>query len=575
MSDNENIQDYPFRRGVLLSLFVCVVCLMILRAYDLQILRKEFYREKGDARSIRVETVPAHRGMITDRNGHPLAISTPVSSINAKPIELLQSDADHGQLARLLGITPAALVSLLKERIGREDIYLKRQVTPEIQKQILDLGLPGVFSRREYRRYYPAGEVTAHIVGFTNVDDQGQEGLELAYNEWLLGNDGKKRVLKDKFGRIIENIESIHPVANGKDLQLSIDRRIQYLAYRELKAAVNLHKARSGSLVMLDAKTGEVVAMVNQPSYNPNNRSSLKSNHFRNRAVTDVFEPGSTMKPFTILAGLESGLYQASSMIDTTPGRYKVGNHVIRDMNNYGELDVPSIIKKSSNVGATKIALSLEPSYFWQTLSKVGLGQPTGSGYPGESSGRLDGFNNWSEVELATLSFGYGVSVTTLQLAQAYSVLAADGLLLPISFTKVSGSITARRVLSADVVREVRTMMEAVVGPEGTGKLASVVGYRVAGKTGTVHKSTVGGYAEDRYLSLFAGMVPASDPRLVMVVMIDEPQQGQYYGGQVAAPVFSRVMDGAVRLLNLPPDDIPGRAVPLVADNQPNHEAVQ
>lgn len=573
---NENvIKDYPLRRTVVLSMFGLLMGILIWRAYDLQILRKDFLRDHGDARSVRVVNIPAHRGMITDRNGEPLAISTPVYSIWTIPNTLLQSGESLTELANLLKIKTNDLKELLIARKGRQFVYLKRHVTPEIEQKIMSLELPGIYREREYKRYYPAGEVTAHIVGFTNIDDQGQEGLELAYNEWLNGKDGKKRVLKDRLGRVIENIESIEPASNGKDLELSIDRRIQYLAYRELKAAVNYHKARSASLVMLDAKTGEVVAMVNQPSYNPNNRSGLKSDHFRNRTVTDVFEPGSTMKPFTIAAALESGQYQANTTINTAPGFFKVGTHTIRDVKNYGELNVATVIKKSSNVGATKIALSLEPNYFWKILTKVGFGQPTGSGYPGESSGRLDGYNNWSEVELATLSFGYGLSVTALQLAQAYSVLAADGLLLPISFSKVTGKITARRVLSKNVAKQVRTMMEAVVKPGGTGKLASVIGYRVAGKTGTVHKSTRGGYAEDRYLSIFAGMAPASDPKLVMVVMIDEPKQGQYYGGQVAAPVFSKVMDGSLRLLNLAPDNIPGMNDSLVADERSMQQVVQ
>ena len=575
MKQQDIIKDYPFRRVVVMTMFGVIVSVLVWRAFDLQILRKEFLRDHGDARSVRVVNIPAHRGMIMDRNGEPLAISTPVHSIWTIPNEILQSGIDIKPLASLLEIDKNELTSLLKERAGRQFVYLKRHVDPELHSKIMALNIPGVYQQREYRRYYPAGEVTAHIVGFTNIDDQGQEGLELAYNEWLKGKDGKKRVLKDRLGRVIENIESIEPAANGKDLYLSIDRRIQYLAYRELKTAVTQHKARSGSLVMLDAKTGEVVAMVSQPSYNPNNRSGLKSDHFRNRTVTDVFEPGSTMKPFTILAGLDSGKYDESSIINTAPGYYKVGTHFIRDIKNYGELELPAIIQKSSNVGASKVALSLEPDYFWKTLTKVGFGHPTGSGYPGESGGRLDGYNNWSEVELATLSFGYGISVTALQLAQAYSVIAANGLLLPISYSKVSGSITAKRVIQKPVVQQVRLMMEAVVNPGGTGRLASVVGYRVAGKTGTVHKSTRGGYAEDRYLSIFAGMAPASDPRLVMVVMIDEPQQGQYYGGQVAAPVFSRIMDGSLRLLNVPPDNVPGMNQPLMADTKHSHEAVQ
>ncbi len=574
MSDVNKINSYPFRRGMILTLFGIIVCVLMWRGIELQILRKDFLRDHGDARSVRIVTIPAHRGMITDRNGEPLAISTPVFSIWTMPSELLQSGSDLKKLAELLEMKTVSLKRLLKERTGRKFVYLKRHVTPEVDEQIMALNLSGVYRQREYRRYYPASEVTAHMVGFTNIDDQGQEGLELAYDEWLQGTDGKKRVLKDRLGRVIQNIESIEPAANGKDLQLSIDRRIQYLAYRELKAAVKHHKAKSASLVMLDTRNGEVVAMVSQPSYNPNNRSGLKSDHFRNRTITDVFEPGSTMKPFTIATALESGQYNLSSLIDTAPGYYQVSGHTIRDSKNYGEIDVPTVIQKSSNVGASKIALSLEPEFLWKMLSKIGFGQPTGSGFPGESSGRLDGYNNWSEVELATLSFGYGLSVTALQLAQAYSVIAADGLVLPVSFTKVSGTISATRAMSPEVAQQVRTMMEAVVKPGGTGRLAAVVGYRVAGKTGTVHKSIRGGYAENRYLSLFAGMAPASDPRLVLIIMIDEPQLGQYYGGQVAAPVFSRVMDGALRILNLSPDNIPGVNTPLVAGVEKIAEAV-
>ena len=575
MTEPKDYPQYPLRRALVLGVFGVFACVLAWRAFDLQILQQESLRGHGDARSIRVVNIPSHRGMIMDRNGEPLAISTPVHSIWTTPSELLQSGSDFGPLAKLLGMKTQQLKNILTERSGRKFVYLKRHVKPELEQKIMALNLPGIYRDREYRRYYPAGEVTGHIVGFTNIDDQGQEGLELAYDQWLQGKDGKKRVLKDRLGRIIENIESIEPAANGKDLKLSIDRRIQYLAYRELKAAVTHHQARSGSLVILDAKTGEVMAMVNQPSYNPNNRSGLKSDHFRNRAVTDLFEPGSTMKPFTIMAALDSGQYDVTTKINTTPGFHKVGTHVIRDIHNYGEIDIPSVIQKSSNVGASKIALSLEPSFLWKNFSRLGFGQPTGSGYPGESSGRLDGYNNWSEVELATLSFGYGLSVTNLQLAQAYSVIASDGLLLPVSFTKATDTITARRVMSAEVTRQVRTMMESVTQAGGTGQRAAVMGYRVAGKTGTVHKSTRGGYAEDRYISLFAGMAPASNPKLVMVVMVDEPKSGQYYGGQVAAPVFSKVMDGAMRILNLSPDNIPSNNTPLMAGIKKNTESVQ
>ena len=529
---------------------------LLFRAVDLQVLNKEFLQDRGDARALRVVKIPAHRGMITDRNGESLAISTPVNSIWAVPRKVLASNSRLDLLAKYLQMNDEELITLLKDRIGRQFVYLKRHVVPALADEVMILDIPGISLQREYRRYYPAGEVTSHVLGFTNIDDSGQEGLELAYDSWLKGLPGRKRVLKDRLGRVIENIESIRTPDPGKQLVLSIDRRVQYLAYRELKAAVNHYKARAGTLIMLDVNTGEIIAMVGQPSYNPNNRTGLKSGNYRNRALTDVFEPGSTLKPFTIAAALESGLYDLKTTIDTRPGFFKVGDHIIRDHRNYGVLDLATIIKKSSNIGASKIALSLEPQDFWTSLVGVGFGQATGSGFPGEVSGFLNSYNNWSEVEQATMSFGYGMSVTALQLARAYMVFATDGMMLPVSFLKVTEPVSASRVFSASVARQVREMLEAVVQKGGTGYRASIEGYRVAGKTGTVHKTVAGGYSEDRYLSLFAGMAPASKPRLIAVVIIDEPQGDQYYGGLVAAPVFSSVMAGALRLLDVPPDDL-------------------
>ena len=545
------------RRWFLLSLYtVCMACLLF-RAVDLQVFNKEFLQDHGDARALRVVKIPAHRGMITDRNGESLAISTPVNSIWAVPRKVMAADAKLDQLAKYLHMDEKELTSLLRDRIGRQFVYLKRHVAPALAEQVMLLDIPGISLQREYRRYYPAAEVTSHVLGFTNIDDSGQEGIELAFDNWLKGSPGSKRVLKDRLGRIIENIESITTPDPGNELVLSIDRRVQYLAYRELKSAVNHHKARAGTLVMLDVKTGEIIAMVGQPSYNPNNRTGLKSGHYRNRALTDVFEPGSTLKPFTIATALESGLYDLNSTIDTHPGFFKVGDHTIRDHRDYGVIDLATVIKKSSNIGASKIALSLEPLYFWSILTKVGFGQATGSGFPGEVSGYLNPYNNWSEVEQATMSFGYGISTTALQLAQAYMPFATDGLMLPVSFLKVTEPVKASRVFSASVARQVRTMLETVVQKGGTGNRAFVEGYRVAGKTGTVKKTVVGGYSEDRYLSLFAGMAPASNPRLIAVVIIDEPKGDQYYGGLVAAPVFANVMAGALRLLDVPPDDLP------------------
>jgi cell division protein FtsI (penicillin-binding protein 3) len=557
MRKQAKVMEFPMRRWFLLSLYTICMAGLLFRAVDLQVLNKEFLQDHGDARALRVVKIPAHRGMITDRNGESLAISTPVNSIWAVPRKVMAADAKLDQLAKYLHMDEKELSSLLKDRIGRQFVYLKRHVAPALAEQVMLLNIPGISLQREYRRYYPAAEVTSHVLGFTNIDDSGQEGIELAYDNWLKGSPGSKRVLKDRLGRVIENIESINTPDPGNELVLSIDRRVQYLAYRELKSAVNHHKARAGTLVMLDVKTGEIIAMVGQPSYNPNNRTGLKSGHYRNRALTDVFEPGSTLKPFTIATALESGLYNLKSTIDTHPGFFKVGDHTIRDHRDYGVIDLVTVIKKSSNIGASKIALSLEPLDLWSTLTKVGFGQATGSGFPGEVSGYLNPYNNWSEVEQATMSFGYGISTTALQLAQAYMPFATDGMMLPVSFLKVTEPVSSSRVFSASVARQVRTMLETVVQKDGTGNKALVEGYRVAGKTGTVHKTTVGGYSEDRYLSLFAGMAPASNPRLIAVVIIDEPQGDQYYGGLVAAPVFANVMAGALRLLDVPPDDLP------------------
>jgi len=540
--------------GLMLSGFV----LLAARSAQLQLVDHEFLQGQADARHLRVVEVPAHRGMMTDRNGEPLAISTPVQSVWANPKELVAAPADLRGLARLLKLKPEQLQRLLGQRKSREFVYLRRHLSPDLADQVMALGIPGLYLQQEYRRYYPAGEVAAHLVGFSNVDDQGQEGLELAFDDWLSGEPGAKRVVKDGRRHIIENVENIRSARPGKALVLSIDRRIQYLAYRELKAAVRQHRARSGSMVVLDNRTGEVLAMVNQPAFNPNNRKRLKPDKMRNRALTDVFEPGSTMKPFVIAAALESGDYRPASRIDTSPGLVQVGVHTIRDKHDYGLLDLTGVLRKSSNVGASKIALALEPEDFWTGLSDAGFGVVTESGFPGEASGYLADFNRWRDIERATLAYGYGLSVTGMQLAQAYSVLANDGYRVPITLLKrdADSELERRAVFGPMVARAVRKMMESVVAADGTAPLAAVNGYRVAGKTGTAHKSEAGGYAEKRYLSVFAGMAPASDPRLVAVVVINEPSNGEYYGGKVAAPVFSRVMAGALRLLNIPPDAV-------------------
>ncbi len=551
-----SLPTYPVRRALILGLLSIVMALLIWRALDLQVFNKDFLQVQGEARHLRVVSVPAHRGMILDRNGEPLAISTPVDSVWANPQELLAARAQWPQLAKLLQLDAKKLAQHLLARKQREFVYLERRINPDLAQQVMALNIPGVSLQREYRRYYPTSEVSAHVLGFTNVDDVGQEGLELAYDDWLRGIPGSKRVLKDRMGHTVEDVESLRAPRPGRDLQLSLDRRIQYLAYRELKAAVLEHQAHSGSAVILDVPTGEVLAMVNLPAYNPNNVSGKRTERYRNRAVTDVMEPGSTIKPFTIAAALETGLYQANTPIDTRPGLFKVGQKIIRDTHDYGLIDVAGVIQKSSNVGASKISLTIPPESLWKVLSGVGLGLSTTSGFPGEARGSLPAYQSWREIERATISFGYGLSVTPLQLAQAYTVLAGDGRLRPVSFVPVSNPAPGRAVLTEKTVAAVRVMLESAVNEGGTGTLAHVAGYRVAGKTGTVHKLGSDGYLEDRYLSLFAAIAPASKPRLVMVIVINEPNPKEYYGGLVAAPVFAKVMAGALRLLDVPPDDL-------------------
>ncbi len=547
-------------QGRRIFLYLCMglaAVTLLYRAVCLQVLDKEFLLHQGEARHLRVVSLPAHRGMIQDRNGEPLAISTPVESVWINPQELGGEQQRVPELAKLLSMDRDKVQRLLASRADREFVYLQRHISPALATQVNDLRIPGVYLQREYRRYYPAAEVTAHVVGKTNIDDAGLEGLELAYEEWLAGEPGAKRVVKDGQHHIIEDVESISRPRPGKDLRLSIDRRIQYLAYRELKAAVQEHKARSGSAVVLDVRSGQVLAMVNQPSFNPNSRKRMQRSSMRNRAVTDVFEPGSTMKPFIVATALETGRYRPDTPVSTSPGWFRVGVNTVRDVHDYGDLDVTGVIRKSSNVGITKIALSLSVEDIWTDLAEVGFGEQTYSGFPGEASGLLSHHGGWNAIETATLAYGYGISVTALQLAQAYAVLAADGIRRPVAFLQDTAVAEERRVMSQQVARQVRAMLQQAAGPEGTAPAAQIAGYTVAGKTGTVHKSVAGGYSDNKYLSVFAGMAPASDPRLVMVVMIDEPGNGKHYGGQVAAPVFSKVISGALRLLAVPPDNLP------------------
>ncbi len=524
------------------------------RATYLQVVSADYLKTQGQARHSRVIKDNSHRGMVLDRNLVPLAISTPVDSVWAHPETALEERKNIAPLARLLDMTPRELTSLLERNSEREFVYLKRHVSPDVAARVTALKAPGVALLREYRRFYPAGPVAGHVVGFTNVDDQGQEGLELAYDAWLRAVSGTKRVLKDLRGNAVELVESLRLPVAGKDLVTSIDRRIQYLAYRELKAAVTTNHARGGSAVVLDAATGEVLALVNEPDFNPNNRTHLRSDSFRNRAVTDLYEPGSTLKPFTVAAALESGKFSADTMIDTAPGLFQVGSKTIRDLHNYGAISVARVIEKSSNVGASKIALSLGREPLWNMLRRVGFAAPTGSRLPGEVAGLLHPYTRWVPIEQATISYGYGISVTTLQLARAYAVLANGGELVLVTLLRQDAAPTRVRVMSEKVARQVGRMLELAVGSDGTGAAARVADYRIAGKTGTVHKLTASGYAADDYVAWFAGFAPAEQPRLVMIVAIDGPRGGKYFGGEVAAPVFGQVMSGALRLLDIPPD---------------------
>ncbi len=552
MSDQNEIRVPVTRLYACLAIVVLAALGLVGRAFNLQIMETDFLREQGEARFMREVEVPVRRGNILDRNGEPLAVSTPVDSVWVNPGELLQSPDDIARLAAVIGADADEIERRLTQRAQKEFVWLKRRLHPDLASEIETLQLPGVFLQKEYRRFYPAGEVAAHVIGFTNIDDIGQEGLELAYNDWLRGKPGVKRVIRDRLGRTVEHAELIRESVPGQDIELTIDRRLQYLAYRELKRIVLKHGARSGSVVVLDIESGEVLAMVNRPSYNPN-QPNIDSEGLRNRAVTDVFEPGSVMKPFSIASALEAGTVRPDSPIDTTPGTIRISGYTISDHHNYGPLDVTRVITKSSNVGATKIALELKPEQMWNTYDRLGFGTVTGTGFPGESAGVLRNHRRWRKVEQATLSYGYGLSVTTLQLAAAFATIADDGRMRRPSLIR-GASNPAVSVIDPHIARQVAAMLETVTGPEGTGKSARISNYRVSGKTGTSRKASAAGYAS-RYIASFAGFAPSSEPRLVCVVVINDPTGEQYYGGQVAAPLFSTIMSGALRLLDIAPDN--------------------
>jgi cell division protein FtsI (penicillin-binding protein 3) len=549
-------RSYRWRSTLVLTLIALGALGLAARAVELQLVDHGFLAKQGDDLSLRIVKIAAHRGAITDRNGEPLALSTPVDSVWVNPQELNDNIEQLPKLAKALSQDPLALARRVTSNLDREFMYLMRHMPPEQAAHIKALGIPGVYLTREYRRYYPAGEVTGHVVGFTTIDDRGQEGLELGYDQLLGGEDGAKRVLQDLYGQYVENVESIRAPRQGRDLATSIDLRIQYLAYRELKAAMRDYRAHAGSVIVIDVDTGEVLAMVNQPSYNPNDRDQLQADLYRNRAATDIFEPGSSIKPLIMAAALASGQYRSDSVVDTSPGFMKVGIKMFEDEHNFGTIDLATILAKSSNVGTAKVALSLKPEQIWNTLTGLGLGQVTGSDYPGESAGMLSHYSHWRPIGIATLSHGYGLSVTPLQLAHAYATIGAGGVKRPISFQRISEPVAGERVMDTRVAQSLVQLMERVVATGGTGTRAAVVGFRVAGKTGTAWKSFAGGYSTNRYMAVFAGLVPASHPKLATVVVIDEPSGDLYYGGEVAAPVFSNVMSGALRLMDIAPDDL-------------------
>jgi cell division protein FtsI (penicillin-binding protein 3) len=530
----------------------------------LHIVERDFLQGQGDARTIRTVPLVANRGLITDRNGEPLAVSTPVQSIWVNPGEIADKPEVIRELAESLEMNAEVLISTIQKNAGREFLYVKRRLPPAEADQILARDLAGVYAQQEYQRFYPQGEVAAHLVGFSNVDDVGQEGLELTYDDWLRGVPGRRQVLQDRRGHIIEELNAIQTAQPGKRLELSIDFRLQSLAYRELKAGFVMRRAKAATVVVLDVHSGEVLAMANQPSYNPHNKSNMTDfSVLRNRAITDTFEPGSTIKAFTISAALESGLFQPDTIIETSPGWMMVNGNEVKDIRNYGTLTLSKVITKSSNIGTSKIAFTIGPEPIVDLLQRVGFGQVSGTGFPGERGGVLPNPRRWSRIETATLSYGYGLSASALQLAQAYSVIADGGVKKPVSLLKLDASdiesLPREQVLRKEITQQVLAMLETVVDPKKGGSAieANVPFYNIAGKTGTAHVVGEFGYEENLHNSLFVGIAPASNPRIVIVVVVNEPKGSEHYGGQVAAPIFSKIAAGAMRIMNIPPDRIP------------------
>lgn len=541
----------------IIGLLLIATAILIWRLVYLSVIERHFLQQQSDMRALRTINIPAYRGMITDRNGNPLAISTPVDSVWMNPQMFHATVQQKIQLANLLQLSVRDINAKLKRNSKRQFAYLKRRVNPPISKKIKALEITGIFFQREYRRYYPEGAVTAHVLGFTNIDDQGQEGLELAFNKWLRGIPGRERVVKDRLGQTIAVVNVLRESRQGHDLVLSLDSRIQYLSFRVLKATVKKYDAASGSVVVLDPKTGEILAMVNMPSYNPNDPPKVEDGSYRNRAVTDVFEPGSTMKSFSMVSALESGKYTPNMLINTNPGWLMMDGYKITDDGlNHGIITVTQVLQKSSNVGMAKMTLSLPPMHLWHVLRRLGFGQRTRSGFPGEVNGSLLEHKIWRPVDLATLSFGYGISVTVLQLAHAYAVLADHGIKVPVTFLKRNKIPQGQQEVSRKVADEMLLMLETVLEPGGTAMRARVPDYFVAGKTGTAYIAGPHGYEKNHYMASFVGIAPVTNPRLVVAVVIRNPRRIAHFGGLVAAPAFAKIMGGALRFLNVTPDDL-------------------
>ena len=543
------------RRRLILLLFLAGFLTLIFRAFYLQSLDKKFLQSKGNATSTRVISLYADRGKITDRNGDILAISSPVESVWVNPPNVKITKDQKLELENILKLSANEVDQKLLNN-KKEFIYLKRQISPEDARRLQALKIPGVFFQKEFKRFYPAADITANLVGFTNLDNIGQEGIELSQNKFLSGKLGSKKVIKDRAGKIVDDLQEVKLPQDGHDIKLSIDARIQYLTYRELAKSIDIHKAKAGSAIVLDAKTGEVLAMANLPSYNPNNFRE-GGGPTRNRAVTDVFEPGSTIKPFTVSSALDAGILNPSSLVEVSSGFMKIGSATIHDAHSDKSkpfMTVSEVIAKSSNVGAARIGLMQTPKDLWSTLNKVGFGMQTGVGFPGEVSGRLRDYKNWGKVDQATISFGHGINLTLLQLAQSYTVFANDGEMKPVTLFKKEEIPMGTKVFSKQTVKTMVDMMEQVV-EEGTGSNAKIIGYRVAGKTGTAEKiGASGAYEKNKNIGSFIGLAPASNPRIIMAVMIDEPSLGSHFGGVVAAPVFSNVMADVMKILKIPQD---------------------